>query len=87
MEPQIIAFDLLKTEIIEYQETKYTIRLNRNKNDQYDYIFIVNNETTEKTKKYHFAEVDVMDFFQHRGESLFDVIPEIIKDDIESGKI
>jgi len=83
----MLAFELLKSENFEYQGTKYTVRLNRNKSDNQDYAFIVKNENSEETKKYHFAEEVASDFLKQQGEPLFDVIPEIIKGDIKAGII
>jgi hypothetical protein len=85
VETQMIAFDLLRTQKFEYRGTNYTIRLNRNISDNQDNLFIVKNEKLEKFKTYHFAESTAAAFFQYRGGSIFNVIPEIIKDDIESG--
>ena len=85
VEPQIVVFDLLRTQKFEYQGTNYTIRLNRNINDNQDNLFVVKNETLEKFKTYHFTEGTAAQFFQYRGGSIFNVMPQIIIDDIESG--
>lgn len=87
MEPQMTALEILKTDNYEYEGTKYTIRLTRNKSDNQDYSFIVKNENSVQTKKYNFTEEVALDCLKQCGESLFDVLPEIIKGDIKNGII
>jgi len=81
--PQMIGFEIYRTENLAIDGIPYTVKFSIDK-DRQEYILFVSNDQNGNNRKYHFSK-ETADAFQHyHEEELEDEVKKIIGQDIKN---
>ncbi len=83
---QLIAFEIYRTEVIVFNEDRFTVSFSKRKDGEEFALFAVNDDRTKRWSGFYSAET-AADFAMSTGQRLEDEVYQVLRGDLERGHV